>query len=207
MRAHSRRSVRPFVTVHCPLLSSDLMSSTLFGHCKGAFTGAVADTVGKVEEAEGGTLLLDEVGDLSSDAQARLLRFLNDRTYERLGEARERRADVRVLAATNRVLEDEVRSGRFREDLFYRLNVITLTLPPLRDRGEDVALLADHYLAMFSRKQRRPALTFSNETKAALLTHAWPGNLRELRNAVERPVILAPANVLTPIDLGLGSQP
>ena len=182
------------------------MTSALFGHRRGAFTGAIADVAGKVQEAEGGTLFLDEVGELTADAQGRLLRFLNDRTYERLGEARERQADVRVLAATNRVLEDEVRSGRFREDLFYRLNVITLTLPPLRDRGEDVALLADHYLAMFSRKQRRPALTFSNETKAALLTHAWPGNLRELRNAVERAVILAPANVLTPIDLGLGSQ-
>jgi len=206
LRANSSRAAGPFATANCPALSGDLMTSALFGHRRGAFTGAIADVAGKVQEAEGGTLFLDEVGELTADAQARLLRFLNDRTYERLGEARERQADVRVLAATNRVLEDEVRSGRFREDLFYRLNVITLTLPPLRDRGEDVALLADHYLAMFSRKQRRPALTFSNETKAALLTHAWPGNLRELRNAVERAVILAPANVLTPIDLGLGSQ-
>jgi NtrC-family two-component system response regulator AlgB len=116
LRRHSRRAGGRFVTVHCPMLSSELMSSTLFGHCKGAFTGAVADAVGKVEEAEGGTLFLDEVGDLSADAQARLLRFLNDRTYERVGEAAERRADVRLIAATNRPLEEEVRAGRIRED-------------------------------------------------------------------------------------------
>src|SRR5271166_6421624 len=131
MRQHSRRAEGPFVTVHCPMLSSELMSSALFGHRKGAFTGAVADSVGKVEEAEGGTLFLDEVADLSGDAQARLLRFLNDRTYERVGEAKERKADLRLIAATNRLLEDEVRLGRFREDLVFRLNVITLTLPPL----------------------------------------------------------------------------
>lgn len=117
MRGCGRRADRPFVTVHCPMLSNELMSSTLFGHCRGAFTGAVSDTTGKVEEAESGTLFLDEVGDLSPDAQARLLRFLNDRTYERLGEAKERRADVRIIAATNRTLENEVKTGRFREDL------------------------------------------------------------------------------------------
>jgi NtrC-family two-component system response regulator AlgB len=206
LRANSPRAAGPLATVNCPALSGDLMTSALFGHRRGAFTGAIADVAGKVQEAEGGTLFLDEVGELTADAQARLLRFLNDRTYERLGEARERQADVRVLAATNRVLEDEVRTGRFREDLFYRLNVITLAVPPLRDRAEDVSLLADHYLVMFSRKQGRPALTFSNDTKAALLAHAWPGNLRELRNAVERAVILAPANVLTPADFGLTSR-
>ena len=127
--ANSPRADAPFVTVNCPTLSGDLMTSALFGHRKGAFTGAVADVAGKVQEAEGGTLLLDEVGDLTPDAQARLLRFLNDRTYERLGEARERQADVRLIAATNRDLEAEVRSGRFREDLFYRLNVVTLDVP------------------------------------------------------------------------------
>ena len=129
IRANSPRAEAPFVTVNCPALSGDLMTSALFGHRKGAFTGAIADVAGKVQEAESGTLLLDEVGELTADAQARLLRFLNDRTYERLGEARERQADVRLIAATNRDLEAEVRAGRFREDLFYRLNVVTLTLP------------------------------------------------------------------------------
>jgi NtrC-family two-component system response regulator AlgB len=182
------------------------MASALFGHRKGAFTGAIADVAGKVQEAEGGTLFLDEVGDLTSDAQARLLRFLNDRTYERLGEARERQADVRLIAATNRSLEEEVRAGRFREDLFYRLNVITLTVPALRDRTEDILLLAHHYLARFGRKQGRPALAFSKDAEEAMRSHTWPGNLRELRNAVERAVILASASVLTPFDLGLSTD-
>jgi NtrC-family two-component system response regulator AlgB len=145
LQRHSRRPDGPFVTVHCPLLANELMSSVLFGHKKGAFTGAVADSVGKVEEAQGGTLFLDEVGDLNADAQARLLRFLNDRTYERVGEAKERRADVRLIAATNRALEEDVQAGRFREDLFFRLNVITLTVPPLRDRPEDVLPMARHF--------------------------------------------------------------
>ncbi|HEV3341503.1 MAG TPA: sigma-54 dependent transcriptional regulator [Pirellulales bacterium] len=203
IRKQSRRANEPFVTVHCPMLSSDLMSSTLFGHKKGAFTGAVADAVGKVEEAEGGTLFLDEVADLSADAQARLLRFLNDRTYERLGEPKERRADLRLIAATNRCLEEAVRAGRFREDLFFRLNVITLTLPPLRDRREDVLPLARHYLQFFERRQGRPNLAFSASCEQAIATYAWPGNLRELRNAVERAVILSPANLIERADLGL----
>jgi NtrC-family two-component system response regulator AlgB len=204
IRKHSRRATGPFVTVHCPMLSSELMSSALFGHRKGAFTGAVSDTMGKVEEAEGGTLFLDEVADLSADAQARLLRFLNDRTYERLGEARERRADVRLLAATNRALEDEVRAGRLREDLFFRLNVITLPLPALRERAEDVLPLARHYLLFFGRQQGRHDLGFSTTCEQAIAGYAWPGNLRQLRNAVERAVILAPAPVIEPRDLGLG---
>lgn len=205
IRDHSRRAQRPFVTVHCPMLSSDLMSSTLFGHCRGAFTGAVADAVGKVEDAEGGTLFLDEVGDLSADAQARLLRFLNDRSYERLGEAKERRADVRIIAATNRSLENEVKSGRFREDLLYRLNVITLTIPPLRDRPQDIVPLATHYLRFFERRQGRRQLTFTPNCEAALVSYAWPGNYRELRNAVERATILAPRAVIELDDLGLAA--
>ncbi len=203
VRANSPRSGAPFVTVNCPALSGDLMTSALFGHRKGAFTGAVADVAGRVQESEGGTLLLDEVGDLTQDAQARLLRFLNDRTYERLGEARERQADVRLIAATNRDLEAEVRVGRFREDLFYRLNVVTLTLPALRERPEDVLLLANHYLSVFSQKQRRVDLRFGASTELAMQRHVWPGNLRELRNAVERAVILAARDVLEVADLGL----
>ena len=206
LRANSPRAQGPFTTVNCPALSGDLMTSALFGHRKGAFTGAIADVPGKVQEAEGGTLFLDEVGELTPDAQARLLRFLNDRTYERLGEARERQADVRLIAATNRRLEDEVKAGRFREDLFYRLNVITLTVPPLRERPEDIPLLGRHYLTLFSRKQARPALVFSADAEDAMGSHTWPGNLRELRNAVERAVILAPGTRLTAFDLGLSAS-
>jgi two-component system, NtrC family, response regulator AlgB len=207
VRRQSRRAAGRFVTVHCPMLSSELMSSTLFGHRKGAFTGAVADVVGKVEEAEGGTLFLDEVGDLSADAQARLLRFLNDRTYERVGEAAERRADVRLIAATNRPLEDYASAGRFREDLLFRLNVIALTLPPLRERREDVLPLARHYLRFFERRQGRHNLSFSPAGEQAVTAAPWPGNLRQLRNAVERAVILAPAGVIEAADLGLPSGP
>jgi len=207
MRQQSPRAGAPFVTVHCPMLASDLMSSALFGHRKGAFTGAVTDAVGKVEEAQGGTLFLDEVGDLTPDAQARLLRFLNDRTYERLGDPKERKADVRIIAATNRLLEDEVKAGRFREDLFFRLNVIALTLPPLRERREDLLPLALHYLRFFESRQARQQLAFSQQAEAAILAYAWPGNLRELRNAVERAVILSPSRVLEPDDLGLPFAP
>jgi NtrC-family two-component system response regulator AlgB len=203
VRKQSRRADGPFVTVHCPMLSSELLSSTLFGHKRGAFTGAIADAVGKVEEAEGGTLLLDEVADLSADTQSRLLRFLSDRTYERLGEAAERKADVRLIAATNRCLEEEVRVGRFREDLFFRLNVITLTLPALRDRREDLLPLAQHYLRFFERRQGRGRLEFSPACEKVITSWSWPGNLRQLRNAVERAVILSPANLIEPADLGL----
>lgn len=206
IREHSRRANRPFVTVHCPMLSSDLMSSTLFGHKKGAFTGAVSDAVGKVEAAEGGTLLLDEVADLTPDAQARLLRFLHDRRYERLGESVERKADVRLIAASNKSLEDEVKVGRFREDLFFRLNVIALTVPPLRERREDILPLALHYLRFFEPRQGRSHLFFSKRCEEGIANYGWPGNLRELRNAVERAVILSPASVLELQDLGLRAE-
>jgi NtrC-family two-component system response regulator AlgB len=207
IRERSQRKDQPFVTVHAPALAGELMTSTLFGHRKGAFTGAVADAPGKVEEAEHGTLFLDEVGDLNVDAQARLLRFLNDRTYERLGDTRERTADVRVVAATNRPLEDEIKAGRFREDLFYRLNVITLTPPPLRERPEDLLALAEHYLRFFAGRQNKPALHLSDSAKRAIADYAWPGNLRELRNAVERAVILSTAESLLPVDFGLPEAP
>ncbi|MEZ6143012.1 MAG: sigma-54 dependent transcriptional regulator [Zavarzinella sp.] len=206
IRRHSRRPDGPLVTVHCPMLSNDLMSSVLFGHKKGAFTGATSDSIGKVEASEGGTLFLDEVGDLSSDAQARLLRFLNDRTYERVGEAKERRADVRVIAATNRQLEEDVHAGRFRQDLFFRLNVITLNTPSLRNRQEDIVPLARHYLNFFERRQGRRNLNFSPECEQIIAKHDWPGNLRELRNAVERAVILCPSSVIEAEDLGMKSS-
>jgi NtrC-family two-component system response regulator AlgB len=205
IHTQSARRDRSFVSVNCPTLSADLMSSVLFGHRKGAFTGAVADTSGKVQEAEGGTLFLDEVGDLTSDAQARLLRFLNDQTYERLGDPRERRADVRIVAATNKPLEELVRSGAFREDLLFRLNVLALTAPPLRERPEDIPLLTEHYLTFFAARQGRADLRLSSAAVAAMSAHGWPGNLRELRNAIERAVILAPSAILEPADLGLAS--
>ncbi len=200
---HSPRAPAPFVTVNCPALSTELMNSTLFGHKKGAFTGANADSAGKVQEAEGGTLFLDEVGDLSLDAQARLLRFVNDQSYERVGESKERTADVRLVAATNRPLEDEVRASRFREDLLFRLNVVTLVLPPLRQRSEDLPMLASHYLARASLRQHRPDLAMSEGARLALRAHSWPGNLRELRNAIERAVILSPGPLIEPDDLGI----
>lgn len=203
IRSHSKRAAHPFVTVHCPMLSGDLMISALFGHRKGAFTGAVEDAPGKVEEAERGTLFLDEICELTPEAQSRLLRFLNDRTYERLGDAKERRADVRIIAATNRLLEEEVQAGKFREDLYFRLNVISLTIPPLRERREDILFLINAYLSYFSQRQGRHGLEFSKATESAIVQYAWPGNLRELSNAVERAVILTPGKVIETADLGL----
>ncbi len=201
------RKDAPFVSVNCPALQNELMNSTLFGHRRGAFTGATSDAAGKVQEAEGGTLFLDEVGDLSLEAQARLLRFLNDRTYERVGEARERHADVRIIAATNRNVEDEVRAGRFREDLLFRLNVVTLTLPPVRDRAEDLLPLARHYLARAASPQHRSTFELSDAALRAIAAHTWPGNLRELRNAVERAVILSPGPRIEVDDLGIPAAP
>jgi NtrC-family two-component system response regulator AlgB len=206
LRANSLRKDQPFVTVHCPLLSGDLMTSALFGYRKGAFTGATADTPGKVEEAEHGTLFLDEVAELTPDAQSRLLRFLNDRTYERLGDTKERQADVRVIAATNRSLEEAIREGRFRDDLYFRLNVVTLHLPPLRERPEDILPLAYRYLGFFSVRQGRRSLAFSPTCEEAMQAYPWPGNLRELRNVIERAAILALGDVLEAADLGLPGE-
>jgi NtrC-family two-component system response regulator AlgB len=201
VHARSPRASGPFVTVNCPSLSAELLESELFGHARGAFTGAVADTEGKVAAAEGGTLLLDEIGDLPRTLQPKLLRLLQERQYERVGETRTRSADVRILAATNRDLEAEVAAGRFREDLFYRLNVIEVTLPPLRARARDILPLAEHLLRFFARQTGKAITGFTEEARAALLRHPWPGNVRELRNAVERAVILASGPELGTADL------
>lgn len=190
IHARSKRAARPFVTVHCPSLSAELLESDLFGHVKGAFTGAVADKVGKADAADGGTLFLDEIGDLPPALQPKLLRLIQDRTYERVGEPTPRTADVRIMAATNRDLESEVRAGRFREDLFYRLNVIEVTLPPLRSRRRDLMPLARNLLSFFARQSGKAVTGFTPEAEAAMQAYAWPGNVRELRNAVERGVIL-----------------
>jgi NtrC-family two-component system response regulator AlgB len=207
IRTQSRRKDRPFVTVLCPMLSGELMTSALFGHRKGSFTGAVSDALGKVDEAEGGTLFLDEVSELTPDAQSRLLRFLNDQTYERLGEAKERKADVRIIAASNRPLDKAVGAGRFREDLFFRLNVVNLFSPPLRERREDILHLVNHYLSFFGRRQGRELLKLSPAAEKVVQEYSWPGNLRELRNAVERAAILARSSLLSSDDLSLPAQP
>jgi two-component system, NtrC family, response regulator AlgB len=190
VHAKSKRAARPFVTVHCPSLSAELLESDLFGHVKGAFTGAVADKAGKVDTADGGTLFLDEVGDLPPPLQPKLLRLIQDKTYERVGEPTPRTADVRIVAATNRDLEAAVRAGHFREDLFYRLNVIEVTLPPLRGRRRDLMPLAAHLLGFFARQFGKAVTGFTPEAEAAMKVYAWPGNVRELRNAIERGVIL-----------------
>ena len=190
VHAWSKRSDRAFVTVSCPSLSPELLESDLFGHARGSFTGAVRDTAGKVAAAEGGTLFLDEVGDLPPALQPKLLRFLQERRYERVGETTTRMADVRLIAATNRGLESAVASGAFREDLLYRLNVVELTLPALRQRT-DLLALANHYLAFFARQTGRRLDGFTAEARRDLAAHPWPGNLRELRNAVERAALLA----------------
>jgi NtrC-family two-component system response regulator AlgB len=201
IHARSPRAAGPFVTVHCPSLSAELLESELFGHVRGAFTGAVRDTVGKVAAAEGGTLFLDEVGDLPPALQPKLLRLLQEKRYERVGETRTRAGDVRVLAATSRDLAAEIAAGRFREDLLYRLNVIEVVLPPLRQRPRDIPRLADHLLAFFARSAGKALTGFTDEARAALQRHPWPGNLRELRNAVERGVILAAGPLVDLTDL------
>jgi len=201
IHAKSARAARPFATVNCPTLTDELLASELFGHARGAFTGAVKDQAGRVEAAEGGTLFLDEIGEMSPALQAKLLRFLQDKEFERVGETRTRRADVRVIAATNRDLDAEVKTGRFREDLLYRLNVIELALPPLRERPEDVVRLAHGFLAFFARAAKRPPQELSPAAADACRGYAWPGNVRELRNAMERVSILWPARVVEPAAL------
>lgn len=201
VHSRSRRAAAPFVTVHCPSLSADLLESELFGHARGAFTGAVRDTIGKVAAAEGGTLFLDEVGDLPLALQPKLLRLAQDRTYERVGESTPRTSDVRIVAATNRDLEAETAAGRFREDLLYRLNVIELTLPPLRDRRADLPMLADHLLAQFAGRLQRPVAGFTPAAREALARHRWPGNVRELQNAIERGALLCRGSEIDVVDL------
>ena len=178
LHAQSSRAGGPFVVVSCPTLSEELLASELFGHVKGAFTGALRDREGKLEAAHGGTLFLDEISEISPGLQAKLLRFLQEKQFERVGENRTRRADVRILAATNRNLEEEIKAGRFREDLFFRLNVVQILLPPLRERPEDIPLLAARFLDFFARQMRRPGPELSPAALAALQSYSWPGNIR-----------------------------
>jgi two-component system, NtrC family, response regulator AlgB len=186
----SSRAARPFNIVSCPSIPSELLESELFGHTKGAFTGAVRDNPGRIAASDGGTLLLDEIADLPLPLQPKLLRFIQDREYEHVGDPVPRKADVRLIAATNAKLEDAVKAGRFREDLYFRLNVISIEIPALRQRRDDIPAIAERLLAFHARNNHRMFLGFTVEALEALTAYAWPGNLRELSNAVERAAIL-----------------
>ncbi len=187
----SPRAAGPFVTVNCSAIPHDLLESELFGHRKGAFTGAIYAKRGSFELADGGTLFLDEIGDMRLVMQAKILRALEERKVKRVGSEEEIQVDTRIIAATNKDLGEEIRTGRFREDLFYRLNVVQIAIPPLRERKEDIPVLARHFLKVFLAEMKKPATDFSDEALKLMLSYDWPGNVRELKNAVERAVIFA----------------
>jgi NtrC-family two-component system response regulator AlgB len=194
----SRRSERPFVAINCTTLSEHLLESELFGHMRGAFTGAIKDKPGRLEAADRGTVFLDEIGDLTPSLQTKFLRFTQEQSFERVGGEDTIEVDTRIIAATNRDLATEVAAHRFRDDLYYRLNVITLCVPPLRERAEDIMPLAERFLQAEAIRNERPGLRFAPEVAITLRRYAWPGNVRELRNAVERAVVLAGIDVITP---------
>jgi two-component system response regulator HydG len=189
LHALSPRSSGALVSLHCAALAESLLESELFGHEKGSFTGADKKRIGRIEQADGGTLFLDEIGEIPAATQIKLLRVLQERCFERVGGNETVKVDVRVVAATNKNLAEEVREGRFREDLYYRLNVVHVEMPPLRQRGNDVVLLAEHFLRRFARENNRRIDGFSEAARAKLVAHRWPGNVRELENAVERAVV------------------
>ena len=199
----SPRKAGPFVAINCAAIPETLLENELFGHERGAYTGASSAKPGRVEMADRGTLFLDEIGDLSPALQAKLLRVLQDKTFERVGGTRTLKVDTRVVAATNRDLRKDVGSGRFREDLYFRLAVVTISIPPLREREADLPALAEHFLEKFRRELARERLRFSEEAIAAIRSHRWPGNVRELENAIERAAILADADAIEPIHLAL----
>jgi NtrC-family two-component system response regulator AlgB len=201
IHAWSPRAEAPFVTIACTTLAEHLLESELFGHVKGAFTGAWKDRPGRLEAAAGGTVFLDEVGELPPELQAKLLRFLEERRFERVGDTRTLEVDARIVAATNRDLEAEVHAGRFRMDLFYRLAVVTLRLPPLRERREDLPALVDHLLETLAARQRRPKPDLEPAAREALAGHAWPGNVRELANVLERALVLSRSERIAAEDL------
>jgi two-component system response regulator HydG len=196
LHAHSPRAGRPFVRVACAALPETLLESELFGHERGAFTGAVYARAGRFEIADGGTLFLDEIGDLTPPVQVKLLRFLEEREFERVGGNKTLHVDVRIVAATNRDLAAKVATGEFREDLYYRLNVIEIHVPALRHRPGDVPVLAGHFLRKFAAENAKDVRAFSDQAMELLQAHSWPGNVRELENAVERAVVLAREPVL-----------
>jgi len=197
----SQRREENYVRLNCAAIPESLLESELFGHEKGAFTGAVKQKIGQVEEANEGTLFLDEIGEMSRSLQAKLLRFLEDGTFVRVGGTEEQKVNVRIVAATNRDIIEAIEEGDFREDLYHRLNVVQMRVAPLRDRKEDIILLADHFLSKFGRKMSKFFKPLSGDVKAALNSHHWPGNVRELRNTMERSAILSMGNTLSPSDL------
>src|SRR3989339_463340 len=197
----SRRAQKPFIEVNCAAIPEDLIESELFGHERGSFTGATAKRRGKFEMANEGTIFLDEVADMSLKAQAKVLRILQEKRFERVGGNRLIQTDVRVLAATNKELEKEMDAGRFRQDLFYRLNVIPLRVPPLRERKDDIPLLVNRFLNDFAMKEGETVKAVTDEVLAALVSHNWPGNVRELKNVVERLIIMTPADVISKTDI------
>jgi two-component system nitrogen regulation response regulator NtrX len=197
----SRRRTGPFIEVNCAAIPEELIESELFGHVKGAFTGSVADKPGRFEQASGGTIFLDEIGDMSLKTQAKVLRVLQEQVMERVGGTQRIRVDVRVLAATNKDLPAEIRDGRFREDLYFRLNVIPIFVPPLRDRAEDIPLLADHFMALMAAEYGRRPKRLAPEAVARLQSYSWPGNVRELRNTIERLIIMVAEDTITALDM------
>jgi two-component system NtrC family response regulator len=202
----SPRSQRPIISVNCSALHENLLESELFGHEKGAFTGASARRIGRFEEADGGTLFLDEIGDLSQSVQVKLLRFLQEREFQRVGGNQTIRSDVRIISATNRDLEARVKTGDFREDLFYRLNVVVMSMPPLRERKEDIPVLIEHFIKHYASENGKDILGLSREAQDLLLKYDYPGNVRELENIIERAVVIARDAVISMEDLPFGED-
>lgn len=206
LHRRSRRADGPFIALNCGAIPENLMESELFGHRKGAFTGAIENKIGCFQAADKGTLFLDEIGDMPMALQVKLLRALQERVVLRLGDTKPQPVDIRLIAATNAVLEDEIQAGRFREDLYYRLNVIRIALPPLRDRDEDVILLARYLIDRFAKEFGRPALPLTNEALLALRKHSWPGNIRELENCIKKALVMADGDAITPEELGFEAE-
>ena len=211
---NSPRAARPFLAINCAALTESLLESELFGHEKGAFSGAIAQKKGKIETAAGGTLFLDEISELAAGMQDKLLRVLQEREVDPVGGTRPIKVDVRIIAATNRNLQDAVRAGNFRGDLFFRLNVVSITTPALRERREDIPALAESFIAKFSRRYKIPEKTLSPQARSLLMQYDWPGNVRELENAIERAVVLGTAPEVRAEDLprcilesGAGPEP
>ncbi len=190
LHQHSERSEEPFIELNCAAIPEELIESELFGHIKGSFTGAIENRTGKFELADGGTLFLDEIGDMSMNTQAKVLRVLQEQRFQKIGGSQTIQVDVRLIAATNKNLEEEIKAGKFREDLYFRLSVIPIHIPPLRNRSEDIPLLCNFFCSQFSRDYGKPPLTFTTQTLQALQAYSWPGNVRELRNVVERLMIM-----------------